>query len=116
MSGSDFRSNQYLFTQINISALSLKAFGQSVSLKKQQLSRDFSPIDLFSLFFLTQFIPTLLFLIPNPLVLRFPLLYSLIMLEVYLELQLPGYTTATATQDPSRIFDLHRSSMVMLDS
>ena len=29
---------------------------------------------------------------------------------VQLELQLPAYTTATATPDPSRICDLHRSS------
>ena len=31
-------------------------------------------------------------------------------LEVKLELQLPAYTTATATQDPSPICDLHHSS------
>ena len=31
-------------------------------------------------------------------------------LGVKLELQLPAYTTATATQGPSHIFDLHHSS------
>ena len=31
-------------------------------------------------------------------------------LRVKWELQLPAYTTATATQDPSRIRDLHHSS------
>ena len=31
-------------------------------------------------------------------------------LEVELELQLLTYATVTATQDPSRIFDLHHSS------
>ena len=31
-------------------------------------------------------------------------------LGVELELQLPAYTTAMATQDPSRICDLHHSS------
>ena len=31
-------------------------------------------------------------------------------LGVKLELQLPAYTTATATPDPSHIFDLHHSS------
>ena len=31
-------------------------------------------------------------------------------LEVELVLQLPPYTTATATQDPSPVFDLHHSS------
>ena len=31
-------------------------------------------------------------------------------LGVQLELQLPAYTTATATQDPSRVCDLHHSS------
>ena len=31
-------------------------------------------------------------------------------LEVELELQLPAYTTATAMQDPSHIFNLHHSS------
>ena len=31
-------------------------------------------------------------------------------LEVQLELQLPAYTTATATLDPSRVCDLHHSS------
>ena len=31
-------------------------------------------------------------------------------LGVESELQLPVYTTATATQDPSRVFDLHHSS------
>ena len=31
-------------------------------------------------------------------------------LRVQLELQLPPYTTATAVQDPSHIFDLHNSS------
>ena len=31
-------------------------------------------------------------------------------LEVQLELQLPAYTTATATPDLSRVFDLHHSS------
>ena len=30
--------------------------------------------------------------------------------RVKLELQLPAYTTATAMQDPSRIYDLHHSS------
>ena len=32
------------------------------------------------------------------------------MLGVKLELQLLAYTKATATQDPSHIFDLHHSS------
>ena len=31
-------------------------------------------------------------------------------LEVESELQLPAYTTATATRDPSRVFDPHHSS------
>ena len=31
-------------------------------------------------------------------------------LGVEADLQLPGYTTATATQDPSRVCDLHHSS------
>ena len=31
-------------------------------------------------------------------------------LGVEFELQLPAYTTATATPDPSRIFNLHHSS------
>ena len=31
-------------------------------------------------------------------------------LEVELELQLPAYTTATATKDPSQVCDLHHSS------
>ena len=31
-------------------------------------------------------------------------------LGIELELQLPAYTTATATQDPSHICDLHHSS------
>ena len=31
-------------------------------------------------------------------------------LGVEMELQLPAYTTATATQDPSHVWDLHRSS------
>ena len=31
-------------------------------------------------------------------------------LGVRLELQLPAYPTATATRDPSRVFDLHHSS------
>ena len=31
-------------------------------------------------------------------------------LGVESELQLPSYTTATATQDPSRVCDLHHSS------
>ena len=31
-------------------------------------------------------------------------------LGVELELQVPAYTTATATQDPTYIFDLHHSS------
>ena len=31
-------------------------------------------------------------------------------LEVKLELQLPAYGTATATQDPSQVWDLHDSS------
>ena len=31
-------------------------------------------------------------------------------LEVESELQLPGYTTATATWDPSRVYSLHHSS------
>ena len=31
-------------------------------------------------------------------------------LGVYLELQLPAYTTATATPDPSHVCDLHHSS------
>ena len=31
-------------------------------------------------------------------------------LGVELELQLPAYTTATATQDPTHVFDLHQSS------
>ena len=31
-------------------------------------------------------------------------------LGVKLELQLPAYTTATATQDLSHVFDLHHSS------
>ena len=31
-------------------------------------------------------------------------------LAAELELQLPAYTTATATRDPSRVCDLHRSS------
>ena len=31
-------------------------------------------------------------------------------LGVELELQLPAYTTATATQDPSHVCDLHHSS------
>ena len=30
-------------------------------------------------------------------------------LGVKLELQLPAYTTATATQDPSHVYDLHHS-------
>ena len=46
---SDFLSNQYLFSRINFVALSLKAFGPSVSIK--QLSRDFSPMDLFFFYF-----------------------------------------------------------------
>ena len=31
-------------------------------------------------------------------------------LGIELELQLPAYTTATATQDPSHVCDLHHSS------
>ena len=31
-------------------------------------------------------------------------------LEVELELQLPAYTTATAMQHPSHVYDLHQSS------
>ena len=31
-------------------------------------------------------------------------------LGVHLELQLPAYATATATQDPSHVFDPHHSS------
>ena len=31
-------------------------------------------------------------------------------LEVELERQLPAYTTAAATQDPSHVYDLHSSS------
>ena len=44
------------------------------------------------------------FLGPRPLHMEVP------RLEVESELQLPAYTTATATQDPSRICDLHHSS------
>ena len=36
-------------------------------------------------------------------------------LGVQLELQLPVYTTATVTQDLSRIFDLHAQLMQPLD-
>ena len=36
--------------------------------------------------------------------------YEVPRLGVKSELQLPAYTTATAMQDPSRIYDLHHSS------
>ena len=35
---------------------------------------------------------------------------EILRLGVESELQLPAYTTATATQDPSRVCDLHHSS------
>ena len=58
---------------------------------------------LFFLFFLLFFLFFFLF---------FPHLWHMEVpgLGVVLELQLPTYTTATATQDPSHICDLHRSS------
>jgi len=36
-------------------------------------------------------------------------------LGVQLELQLPAYTTATATQDPSHVWDLHHKLTAMPD-
>jgi len=56
--------------------------------------------DHFILFILFYFI-CLLGLYPGPM--------EVLRLEVKLELQLPAYTTATATQDWSHIFDLHHS-------
>ena len=57
----------------------------------------------FKLYFLFCFL-FLLFLVPHPWHMEVP------RLEVELELQLPAYTTATATQDPSRVCDPHHSS------
>ena len=54
--------------------------------------------------FIYLFIYLFAFLMPHPWYMEVP------RLEVELELQLPAYATVTATQDPSRVYELHHSS------